>query len=70
MVAKCLFSDQVDLDTISEYIESLQTEKNQGRNFIVHFNGLEDKLPIQLKRKIILINKELFTNYLINFRLI
>ena len=70
MVAKCLFSSEVDLDTIKEYLEALQNDKNLGKNFIIHFNGLEEKLPYYLKKKIILINKELFTNYLINFRLI
>ena len=70
IVAKCLFSDQIDIENIMEYIEALKNDKNLGKNFIVHFNGLEDKLPIQLKKDIILINKELFTNYLINFHLI
>ena len=70
MVAKCLFSSNIDLETITEYIEALQNERNLGKNFIIHFNGLEDKLPYRLKKKIILINKDLFTNYLIDFRLI
>jgi len=70
IVAKCLFSDQIDIENIMEYIEALKNDKNLGKNFIVHFNGLEDKLPIQLKKNIILINKELFINYLINFHLI
>lgn len=70
MVAKCLFSSEVDLDTIKEYIEALQNDKNLGKNFIIHFNGLEEKLPYHLKKKIILINKDLFANYLVNFRLI
>ena len=70
IVAKCLFSDQIDIENIMEYIEALKNDKNLGKNFIVHFNGLEDKLPMQLKKDIILINKELFTNYLINFHLI
>ena len=70
MVAKCLFSSEVDLETVTEYIEALQQDKNLGKNFIIHFNGLEEKLPYRLKKKIILINKNLFTNYLIDFRLI
>ena len=70
MVAKCLFSSEIDLETITEYIEALQHDKNLGKNFIIHFNGLEEKLPYHLKKKIILINKDLFTNYLIDFRLI
>ena len=70
VVVKCLFSDQIDIENIMEYIEATQNNKNLGKNFIIHFNGLEDKLPYQLQKKIILINKELFTNYLVNFRLI
>ncbi|MGA9291255.1 MAG: DEAD/DEAH box helicase [Ignavibacteriaceae bacterium] len=70
MVAKCLFSSNIDLETITEYIEALQNDRNLGKNFIIHFNGLEDKLPYRLKKKIILINKDLFANYLIDFRLI
>ncbi len=70
MVAKCLFSQNVDLETITEYIEALQNDRNLGKNFVIHFNGLEEKLPYRLKKKIILINKELFANYLIDFRLI
>ncbi|MEJ2614129.1 MAG: DEAD/DEAH box helicase [Ignavibacteriaceae bacterium] len=70
MVAKCLFSSNIDLETITEYIEALQNDRNLGKNFIIHFNGLEEKLPYRLKKKIILINKDLFTNYLIDFRLI
>ncbi len=71
MVAKCLFSsNSVDLENLIEYIEALQNDKNLGKNFIIHFNGLEEKLPYHLRKKIILINKNLFTNYLIDFRLI
>ncbi len=70
VVAKCLFSDQIDIENILEYIEALQNDRNLGKNFIIHFDGLEEKLPSNVQKKIILINKELFTNYLINFRLI
>ena len=70
MVAKCLFSSELDVETITTYIETFKNDKNQGKNFIIHFNGLEEKLPYHLKKEIILINKDLFINYLINFRLI